>query len=57
MKEEIYSVIEYFEIEDGEKFCIQQTEDGEVTDQVLMERQVAIDLANDILNILDPIHI
>lgn len=51
-----YSIIEYFDVEDGEKFCIQQrdiySDEDELTDQILMDRKVAIELAHDILNIL-----
>jgi len=46
------SKIEFYEIEDGDKFCICQYEDDEMTDQILMTRDVAISLAHEILQML-----
>lgn len=47
--------IEYFEMNDGEIFGIQEVnpEDGTVLDQIIMERQVAIEMARDILEMLN----
>jgi hypothetical protein len=47
------TIIEYFEVNDGEYFCIQQkdNEEDEEPDQLLMTRADAIDLANDIWRI------
>jgi hypothetical protein len=48
--ESIQTLIEYFELNDGEIFGIQQVdpETKEVLDQILLERQVAIEMAQDI---------
>jgi hypothetical protein len=56
MEEE--TLIEYFEVNDGEIFGIQQVsiETGEVLDQILMERQVALDMACDILHMIGENH-
>lgn len=48
----IESRIEFFELEDGEKICIRQYANEELTDEILMERHVAIDLANELLEML-----
>lgn len=52
--EEIQTLIEYFEMNDGEVFGIQQVhpETHEVLDQIIMERQIAIEMAIDILQML-----
>lgn len=49
--EEIRTLIEYFEMNDGEIFGIQEVdrETGELLDQIIMERQIAIEMAIDIL--------
>lgn len=44
--------IEFEELEDGEKFRITHYEYGEFVGDVLMERQVALDLAKVILETL-----
>ena len=55
--EEVQTLIEYFELNDGEIFGIQEVnaETEEVLDQIIMERQVAIEMAQDILRMFgDP---
>ena len=49
------SYINFFEIEDGEKIFIEQYIDDELTDQIVMDRNVALDLAKKLLNLLKPI--
>lgn len=48
--EGIATLIEYFELNDGEIFGIQQVdaETKEILDQILLERHIAIEMAQDI---------
>jgi hypothetical protein len=48
------SILEYFELEDGEQFCIQTRNEfsDEITSQILLERNLAIWLAKEILQTL-----
>lgn len=46
---------QYFEIQDGEYFCIQNVDDefSEPSDQILMDRKMAIEMAYDILRMFN----
>ncbi len=50
------TIIEYYELQDGEMFCIQQREidsdEEELLDQICMTREVAVELAIDILRMM-----
>jgi hypothetical protein len=54
MNEDGITWIEYFELFDGEVFGIQviDPEDGSMTDQILLEREIAIEIAEFILSSL-----
>jgi hypothetical protein len=53
MENETY-LTQYFELQDGELFCIQNvdSEDSEPSDQILLDRKTAIEMAQDILRIM-----
>ena len=45
--------ITWFEVEDGEHFQLEQIdEDGEITDTILMTREIALQLAKEIFETL-----
>lgn len=48
------TLMQYFELNDGEIFVIQQIDvmDGEILDQIVIERQTAINMATDILKMM-----
>ena len=48
------TILECFELQDGEYFCLQQkdsNEDEDVTDQIVISREVALDLAHTIIKL------
>lgn len=46
--------INYYELDDGEFFMVEQYEEGELTDQVLMSRDCAMALADGIFTLTQP---
>jgi hypothetical protein len=54
MENEVTTLIQWFELNDGDIFGIQLVaENGDLLEQILMEREIAIEMANDILEMFN----
>ena len=45
-------IVYYEDINDGEAICISEEDDGEVTDQIILTRTLALDLAKKITEMM-----